>query len=166
MKYRSRSAVKFHFTVFFCQLEPSAVLSSMLSILRNCTWSFIIPITLLCFVVLTRSIYRSRLRHWFSKTKIGNRIEGPASSFFWTCWAWLYMYTIRWSNFDRRDPKMGVFLQSTGATPCEHLLKWNLTPENPTADTMFMAGMAMVLPWKIVEDFQSFVKNTKLWPSL
>jgi hypothetical protein len=32
-------------------------------------------------------------------------------------------------------------------------------PENPPADTMFMAAMAMVLPLKIVEDFQSFVKK-------
>jgi hypothetical protein len=39
--------------------------------------------------------------------------------------------TVRWSNFDRRDPKMGVFWQSTEATPCGHLLKWKLTPENP-----------------------------------
>ncbi len=31
--------------------------------------------------------------------------------------------TVRWSNFDRRDPKMGVFLQSTEAIPCVHLLK-------------------------------------------
>jgi hypothetical protein len=32
---------------------------------------------------------------------------------------------------------------------------------------MFMAAMAMmVLPWKIFKDFQSFVENTKLWPSL
>jgi hypothetical protein len=31
--------------------------------------------------------------------------------------------TVRWSNFDRRDPKMGVFLQSAEATPCGHLLK-------------------------------------------
>jgi hypothetical protein len=35
-------------------------------------------------------------------------------------------------------------------------------PQKPPVDTMFMAAMAMVLPWKIVEDFQSFVKNTKL----
>ncbi len=34
----------------------------------------------------------------------------------------------------------------------------------PLSETMFMAAMAVVLPWKIVEDFQSFVKNTKLWP--
>jgi hypothetical protein len=39
--------------------------------------------------------------------------------------------TVRWSNFGRRDPKMGVFLQSTEATPCGYLLKWQLTPENP-----------------------------------
>ncbi len=26
---------------------------------------------------------------------------------------------------------------------------------------MFMAAMAMVLPWKILEDFQSFVKKKK-----
>jgi hypothetical protein len=32
----------------------------------------------------------------------------------------------------------------------------------PLSETMFMAAMAVVLPWKIVEDFQSFVKNTKL----
>jgi hypothetical protein len=31
--------------------------------------------------------------------------------------------TVRWSNFDRRDPKMGVFLQRTEATPCGHILK-------------------------------------------
>jgi hypothetical protein len=36
-----------------------------------------------------------------------------------------------------------------------------LTPENPPADTMFMAAMAMVLR-KIVEDLRSFLKNTKL----
>ncbi len=41
--------------------------------------------------------------------------------------------TVRWSNFDRQDPKMRVFLQSTEATPCGHLLKWKLTPENPPA---------------------------------
>jgi hypothetical protein len=39
--------------------------------------------------------------------------------------------TVRWSNFDCRDPKMGVFLQSTEATHCGHHLKWKLTPENP-----------------------------------
>ncbi len=49
-------------------------------------------------------------------------------------------------NFDLLDPKMGVFLQSTKATPCGHLLKRELTPENPPADTMFMAAMVMVLP--------------------
>jgi hypothetical protein len=32
-------------------------------------------------------------------------------------------YTVRWSSFDRRYPKMGVFLQSTEATPCGHHLK-------------------------------------------
>ncbi len=31
--------------------------------------------------------------------------------------------TFRWSNFDCRDPKMGVFLQSTEATPCGRVLK-------------------------------------------
>jgi hypothetical protein len=35
----------------------------------------------------------------------------------------VYELTVRWSNFDLRDPKMGVFLQSTEATPCGHLLK-------------------------------------------
>jgi hypothetical protein len=56
------------------------------------------------------------------------------------------VHTVRWSNFDRLDPKMGVFLQSTEATPCGHVLKWKLTPENLPADTMFMAAIAMVLP--------------------
>jgi hypothetical protein len=32
-------------------------------------------------------------------------------------------------------------------------------PRNPPADTMFMAAVAMVLPRKIAEDFQSFVKK-------
>jgi hypothetical protein len=31
--------------------------------------------------------------------------------------------TLRWSNFDRRNPKMGVFLQSTEETHCGHHLK-------------------------------------------
>jgi hypothetical protein len=31
--------------------------------------------------------------------------------------------TVRWSNFDLWDPKMGVFLQSTEATPCGDPLK-------------------------------------------
>jgi hypothetical protein len=57
---------------------------------------------------------------------------------------------------------MGVFLQSTEATPADIFLNESLPPENPPADTMFMAAMAMVLSWKIVEDIQSFVKNTKL----
>jgi hypothetical protein len=35
-------------------------------------------------------------------------------------------------------------------------------PQKPTANTMFMAAMAMVLQLKIAEDFQSFIKNTKL----
>jgi hypothetical protein len=61
---------------------------------------------------------------------------------------------------------MGVFLQSAEANPCGHHLKWKITPINPPADTMFMDAMSMVLPWKIVEDFQSSVKNTKLLPSL
>ncbi len=39
--------------------------------------------------------------------------------------------TVRWSNFDHLDPKMGVFLQSTVATPCGHVFIWKLTPENP-----------------------------------
>ncbi len=76
-----------------------------------------------------------------------------------------YTNTVKWSDFDRRYPKMGVFLQSTEATPCGHL-KWKRTPENPPVDTMYMAAMAIVIPWKIVEDFQSFVKNAKLWPSV
>jgi hypothetical protein len=31
---------------------------------------------------------------------------------------------------------------------------------------MFMAAMVMVLPWKIVEDFQSFVKKKNFDPHL
>ncbi len=56
---------------------------------------------------------------------------------------------------------MGVFLQSTEATPCGHLLKCKLTFENPLRDTMFMAAMVLVLQWKIVKDFKSFVKKKK-----
>jgi hypothetical protein len=39
--------------------------------------------------------------------------------------------TDRSSNFEHRDPKVGVFLKSTEATPCGHFSKWKLTPENP-----------------------------------
>ncbi len=45
--------------------------------------------------------------------------------------AWLCQNTVRWSNFDRLDSKMEVFLQSTEAIPCGHVLEWELTPENP-----------------------------------
>jgi hypothetical protein len=38
--------------------------------------------------------------------------------------------TVRLSNLSW-DPKMGVFLQSTEATPCGHFLKWKLTPKKP-----------------------------------
>jgi hypothetical protein len=38
----------------------------------------------------------------------------------------------------------------------------SVPPKTPPVDTMFMAAMAMVLPGKIAEDFQSFVENTKL----
>ncbi len=31
--------------------------------------------------------------------------------------------TVMWSNFERRDPKVGVFLKSTEATPCGHFFK-------------------------------------------
>jgi hypothetical protein len=31
--------------------------------------------------------------------------------------------TVWWSNFDRWDPKMVIFLQNTEAMPCGHLLK-------------------------------------------
>jgi hypothetical protein len=34
-----------------------------------------------------------------------------------------YYHTVRWSNFDPRDPKMRVSLQSTDATPCGCLLE-------------------------------------------
>ncbi len=39
-------------------------------------------------------------------------------------------------------------------------------PQNPPADTMFTAAMAMVLPWKIAQDFQSFVKIRNFDPHL
>jgi hypothetical protein len=35
-------------------------------------------------------------------------------------------------------------------------------PQTPPVVIMSMATMAMVLRWKIVEDFQSFVRNMKL----
>jgi hypothetical protein len=75
---------------------------------------------------------------------------------------------------------MGIFVPSGGITlivgtqkygfsckvqrrpPADIFLNESLPPENPPADTIFMAAMAMVLPEKIVEDFQSFVyKKTK-----
>jgi hypothetical protein len=73
---------------------------------------------------------------------------------------------VRWPQFDHQDPKMGVFLKSKQASPCGHSLEWKLTPKTPSADTMFLAAMAMVHPWKIVEDLQVSYKSTKLWPSL
>ncbi len=39
-----------------------------------------------------------------------------------TGWPRGIIRTVRWSNFDRLDPKMEVFLQSTEATPCGHVL--------------------------------------------
>ncbi len=51
-------------------------------------------------------------------------LTGPnAATTSFTCspilWT-LREHTVRWSNFDSWDPKMGVFLQSTEATPCGH----------------------------------------------
>ncbi len=48
-----------------------------------------------------------------------------------------------------------VSLQSTEATDPLRTSSWMKAypPPNPPANTMFMAAMAMVLPWKIVEDF-------------
>jgi translation initiation factor 2 beta subunit (eIF-2beta)/eIF-5 len=39
--------------------------------------------------------------------------------------------TVRLSNFDRRDPKMGVFLQSADATPADIFLNESLPPKIP-----------------------------------
>jgi hypothetical protein len=54
--------------------------------------------------------------------------------------------TVNRSNFDPLDPKRGIFSKSKVATPCGHFFKRKLTPDNPPADIMFMAVMAMVLP--------------------
>jgi hypothetical protein len=39
--------------------------------------------------------------------------------------------TPRWSNFDRQNPKMGVFLQSTEATLADMVLNQSLPPKIP-----------------------------------
>jgi hypothetical protein len=70
--------------------------------------------------------------------------------------------TVRWSNFDRRDPKKEFSRKVQRRPPADIFLNEGLPHENPLADTMFMAATAMVLPRKIVENFQSYVKNTKL----
>jgi hypothetical protein len=76
--------------------------------------------------------------------------------------------TVRWSNFVYWDPKMGVFLQSTGSTPCGHL-KWKLTPKNP----LWTPCSWPLWPWfscekslKIFKIKKKEKKNTKRWPSL
>jgi hypothetical protein len=45
--------------------------------------------------------------------------------------SYVVLSTVRWSNFDRLDPKMGVFLQSTEATPADMFLNESLPPETP-----------------------------------
>jgi hypothetical protein len=67
-------------------------------------------------------------------------------------------------DFDYRDPKMGVFLQSEEATPCGHLLTWTLTP---CGHHVHGHGSPVKNRWR----FSKFCKkkkkkNTKLWPSL
>ncbi len=54
-------------------------------------------------------------------------------------------YIVRWSNFEFRDPKVGLFFDRTQATPCGHYSKWKLAPENPHVDIMSMAAMVTVL---------------------
>ncbi len=40
------------------------------------------------------------------------------------CWGLVYVCTVRWSNFERLlGRKVGIFLKSTEATPCEHFSK-------------------------------------------
>jgi hypothetical protein len=62
--------------------------------------------------------------------------------------------------------KWGFSCKVQRRPPADIIWNGSLPPITP-CNTMFMTAMAMVLPWKIVEDYQSFVKNnTKLWPSL
>ncbi len=60
----------------------------------------------------TEDLHKVLLRSW--KVDVSNR---ALHSCYFT------FITVRWSNFDPRDPKMGVFFQSTEATPCGLLLK-------------------------------------------
>ncbi len=58
---------------------------------------------------------------------------------------------------------MGVFLQSTEATPCGHLLKWKPTPENPHAGHNVHGRHGHGSPVKTRWRFSKFCKkNTKL----
>jgi hypothetical protein len=51
---------------------------------------------------------------------------------------------VRWSNFDRRDPKMEVFLQSTEATHADIFLNESLPPKTPRGHHVH-GRLAMVL---------------------
>jgi hypothetical protein len=75
-----------------------------------------------------------------------------------------YRQGVRWSNFDIRNPKMGVFLRSTEATPCGgHHLRWKLTArKTPCGHHAHGHGSPVKNRWRLSKFCK---KNTKLWPS-
>ncbi len=131
---------------------------SLCSIVRPCSDHFEPPFSAIQFSFGCR--WRQQYCCQMKSVKLhqcvwaASKFNNPTYSLGW-CHGHMHC-TVRWSNFDRRDPKIEIFLQSTKATPGGHLLRWKLTPENPPMYTMCMAAMAIVLPRTIVEDFQSF----------
>jgi hypothetical protein len=62
-------------------------------------------------------------------------------------------------------PKKRGFFENWKDNLLQTLFQIRAYPPQPPADTMSMAAVAMVPPWKIVEILQSQVKNANLWPS-
>ncbi len=74
--------------------------------------------------------------------------------------------TVRWSNFDRRVPKMGPFLQSTDATPPADIFLNESLRQKPPCGHHVHDRHGHSFPVKNRFRFSKFHRNTKLWPSL
>jgi hypothetical protein len=65
-------------------------------------------------------------------------------------------------NTQYLGPKNGGFLEKYRGDALRTSSYMKAYPQKPPCGHQVLAPMAMVLPSKIVEDFQSFVKNIKL----
>ncbi len=82
--------------------------------------------------------------------------------------SFLFVTTVKWSNFDRRDSKMGFSCKVQRRPPADIFLNESLPPKPPPPCRHYVhgrhgQGSSVKNRWR----FSRFCKkNTKLWPSL